>query len=194
LIELNHLPIRAARVVSKLRRSGLAVVLRNLTSTAGIATIECSLFERQPTGKYLAHGGCGTHPDARVALLRAVTEAAQSRVACIQGGREDLPEFVKEANSPGPETLFEGVRTRPFESIPSWEFGRIDHEVRFILKRLRRAGFSQVVAIDLTRPELKVPVVRVIIPKAETWTVFHLHMARGVFGSRVAEIIRGSLP
>ena len=41
-----------------------------------------------------AHSGCGTHPDARIALTRALTEAAQSRLTCIQGGREDLPDFV----------------------------------------------------------------------------------------------------
>ena len=32
------------------------------------------------------------------------------------------------------------------------------------LARLRAAGVEQVVAFDLTRPELRIPVVRVVIP------------------------------
>ena len=41
-----------------------------------------------------AFSGCGTHPDARIALTRALTEAAQSRLSCIQGGRENLPDYA----------------------------------------------------------------------------------------------------
>jgi ribosomal protein S12 methylthiotransferase accessory factor YcaO len=35
------------------------------------------------------------------------------------------------------------------------------------LKRLRNSGVHRVVAVDLTRPELGVPVVRVVIPGLE---------------------------
>src|SRR5438046_2684001 len=94
LVSLDRLPRRAAAMAEKLRRGKLRVYLRNITSTAGIPTIDSTIVEDRLDGCPLAHGGTGTHPDARVAVLRALTEAAQSRVAWIQGGREDLPDIV----------------------------------------------------------------------------------------------------
>jgi YcaO-like protein with predicted kinase domain len=70
--------------------------IRSAGSTAGIASIDCTIVERRVDGTDTAFGGCGAHPDSRVALLRAITEAAQSRVTLIQGGREDLAEVLRE--------------------------------------------------------------------------------------------------
>jgi hypothetical protein len=72
------------------------VQLQNLTSGTGIATIGCTIAEPQGLPIVMnAHSGCGTHPDARIALTRALTEAAQTRLTCIQGGREDLPDLAR---------------------------------------------------------------------------------------------------
>jgi ribosomal protein S12 methylthiotransferase accessory factor len=185
LISLDDLPRNAAILVRKLRQAGLRVYLRNITSTGGIPTLDCTITE----GRHLVHGGSGTHPDARVALTRALSEAAQSRVACIQGGREDLPEVMRSNPNLDPEEVFGRGPVRPFASIRSYQHDSVDADVRFILSRLKSAGFSQVVAIDLTRSNIAVPVVRVVIPKAEAWTVFHLHTQRGPFGSRVAKVL-----
>ena len=77
-------------------RAGLEVQLQNLTSGTGIATIGCTIAEPQGLPIVMnAHSGCGTHPDARIALTRALTEAAQTRLTCIQGGREDLPDLAR---------------------------------------------------------------------------------------------------
>ena len=37
----------------------------------------------------------------------------------------------------------------------------------WLLERLRAVGIEQVVAVDLTRPELAIPVVRVVVPGLE---------------------------
>lgn len=185
LVALDDLPRNASILVRKLQQAGLRVYLRNITSTAGIPTLDCTITE----GRLLVHGGSGTHPDARVALARAVSEAAQSRVACIQGGREDLPEVMRQNPDLDPEDVFGRGPVCAFSSIQSYEHANVDDDVRFILRRLKSAGFSQVVAVNLSRPEINVPVVRVVIPKAEAWTVFHLHTQRGAFGSRVARIL-----
>jgi ribosomal protein S12 methylthiotransferase accessory factor len=185
LISLDGLPRAAALLVRRLRTAGLRVYVRNITSAAGIPTFDCTIAE----GRHLVHGGSGTHPDARVALTRALTEAAQSRVGCIQGGREDLPEVVRPRAELDPEEVYGGGPECPFSSIPSHEHDRVDEDIRFLLSHLKVAGFTQVVAFDLTRPELGIPVVRVVVPKAESWTVFHLHTGRGIFGSRVARVL-----
>jgi hypothetical protein len=40
--------------------------------------------------------------------------------------------------------------------------------------------------------EMGVPVVRVVVPNAESWTVFHMHTGRGVFGGRIARLLAGA--
>jgi ribosomal protein S12 methylthiotransferase accessory factor len=191
-IDLASLPPRATRLVRKLRRAGLDVYLRDVTATGAIPSFDCCVVERQSDGKHLAHGGSGTHPDARIAVVRALTEAAQSRVACIQGGREDLPEIVRPRIVFQPEELFGGGGTRPYSSVRSYPHRTIDEDVSFMLRRLARDGFRQVVAVDMTRPDVGVPVVRVVVPKAESWTVFHLHTERASFGPRVSRLLSGA--
>jgi ribosomal protein S12 methylthiotransferase accessory factor YcaO len=190
LIDTRQLPRRAARVAARLRSAGLETYLRDLTSAVGVPTFDCTLVEKQLGGQIQAYGGTGTHPDARVAVIRALTEAAQSRVGAIQGGREDLPEVVKPPASIDPDRVFGGGETRQFSSVPSTENEAIDDDVRWLLGRLAAAGFEQAVALDLTRPELGIPVVRVVVPNAEAWTVFHLHTERGALGPRVHRILR----
>ena len=192
LIDLKSLPAFARRLVRKFEAARLKVFLRNLTCTAGIPTFECTIVETQLDGRHLAHGGSGTHPDARVAVSRALTEAAQSRVGCIQGGREDLPNIVRERVEFDPDDVFGVGPVAPFSAVTSFEHGRIDHDIEFLLRRLQREGLEQVVAVDLTRPELGVPVVKIIIPNAETWTVFHLHAERSKFGPRVRQLMNGA--
>src|SRR5919112_2599010 len=189
LIDPASLPPKAKQLARKMRAAGLRVYLRDITHTGGVPTLECTVVEDQLDGRHLAHGGCGTHPDARVALMRALTEAAQSRVGCIQGGREDLPEIMKRRVSFNPDAVFGAGVVRPFSSIRTFEHGRVDEDVRFLLGRLKAAGLDRVVAVDLTRPELGVPVVKVVVPKAESWSIFQSHVDRGMFGPRVTRIL-----
>lgn len=190
-IRLDALPRRAALLIGRLRRAGLEIFIRNLTSTAGLATIDCTITEATGSGIPNVHGGCGTHPDARIALTRAITEAAQSRIACIQGGREDLPEIIKPKEPFEAADLYGGTDFIDFRDIPTVENTHIDDDIRLILERMPEYGLEQAVAFDLTRPEVGLPVVRVVVPKAEAWSVFHLHTGRGVFGGRVSKILHG---
>lgn len=184
---LSRLPRRAQLLINKLKNAGQDVYVYDLTCTAGIATIECSIVEKKIDGNGDAYGGVGAHPDARVALLRAITEAAQSRLACIQGGREDLPEIVRHRACDRIDEVFDQGRWMSFDEIPSIENDRIDEDVRLLLSRLPEYGLHQLVAFDMTHPEVGIPVVRIVVPLAETWPVFHLHTGRGTFGPRIAQ-------
>lgn len=186
-IALEGLPKRARPLISMLLHAGLRVFLRDLTRTAGIATIDCTIVERGHDGVDAAYGGCGSHPDARVALLRAITEAAQSRITLIQGGREDLPEVLHQNPAVHVEDLFEGAEMISFGDMPTVDHQYIDDDVELMMERLPHDGLNQLVAFDLTHPDVKIPVVRVVVPLAETWTVFHLHTGRGTFGPRIAQ-------
>jgi ribosomal protein S12 methylthiotransferase accessory factor len=190
LIPLRGLPRPAAALVGKLQRAGLEVQLRNLTSTTGIPTIDCTITEPQAPAGMNAHGGCGTHPDARIALTRALTEAAQTRLGYIQGGREDLPDFAPAEGKPPTPTWDRWSDTISFDDIASYQHSSVNEDVEFIIERMRQSGFDQVVAVDVTRAEVGIPVVRVVAPQAEAWT-FHLrHGGRTRLGHRALQQIQ----
>jgi ribosomal protein S12 methylthiotransferase accessory factor len=192
-LRAEGLPPRAARLLRRLRDAGLLVYLRDLTGETGIPAIDCTVAERRPDGTYLACGGVGSHPDARVAAIRALTEAAQSRVAVIQGGREDLAECFRHAvEIRDPDAHFGRGRPIDFAEIPTREHRTVSEDLAWILGRFAASGLSQAVAIDLTRPELGVPVVRVVVPEAEFWPLQQLHTGRCQIGPRGMRLVRGA--
>jgi ribosomal protein S12 methylthiotransferase accessory factor len=194
-ISLSGLPRPAAALVRKLQRAGLGVRLLDLTSSTGIATIHCTIVDPQaPPTALDAHAGCGTHPDARIAVSRALTEAAQTRVTFIQGGREDLPDMAPNRGTPSALPPQANGRTIAFNEIDSREHGSINEDVAFMLERLRQSGFEQAVAVDLTKSRIGIPVVRVVVPRAETWSFFFAHTGRSRVGRRALQQIHGERP
>ena len=188
LISLESLPKTATALVRKLQRAGLQVYLRNLTSKLGIATIGCTIVDPHSSAAVSAHGGCGTHPDARIAVTRALTEAAQSRLGWIQGGREDLPDIAPPATGSGRGSHGRGD-TMEFRDIPSYEHASVKEDVELLINRMQRGGFDQAVAVDLTRQGIGIPVVRVVVPKAESWPIYCSPTGRSVLGHRVVQAI-----
>ena len=57
--------------------------------------------------------------------------------------------------------------TRRFSDVPNGDADTLEGDVEWELTCLRRAGVRRVVAVDLTKPELGLPVVRIIIPGLE---------------------------
>jgi ribosomal protein S12 methylthiotransferase accessory factor len=105
-------------------------------------------------------------------------------MTCIQGGREDLPEFAAagDAVKPQPQGAAETIR---FEAIPSHLHASVNEDVELLIERMRLAGFGQAVVFDITRPDVGIPVVRLVVPRAESWNFFHMHTGRAAFGERV---------
>ena len=56
---------------------------------------------------------------------------------------------------------------RDFREIPSRDFATFEDDVRWLLEQLQAVGVRQLVVVDLTRPELQLPVVRAVIPGLE---------------------------
>jgi ribosomal protein S12 methylthiotransferase accessory factor len=53
----------------------------------------------------------------------------------------------------------------------TWETETFDEDMAWELDRLRAAGIERVAAVDLTKPEFQLPVVRVIIPGLESTNI-----------------------
>ena len=121
--------------------------------------------------------GYGAHLDPSIAMIRALTEAAQARLLLIAGARDDY--FTREQRV---NRFLGGGRRAHFDLLPalaaadrhtssaSSSFGE---DVSIVLDRLRAAGLESAIVVDLTRPDLQVPVVRVVVPGLEGYMFDH---------------------
>jgi ribosomal protein S12 methylthiotransferase accessory factor len=169
-------------------------VVRDITSTLGVPTIFASVADDNIVGYPMAHSGMGTHPNARVALRRALTELAQSRAVDIQAVREDIapPDAVVESfslhmrriSAIHHESWYLGHSNakRRFSDIPSYSFQHIDEDLAFLVERFTSAGLNQIIVVDFTPDQTNYSVVRVIVPGIESWA-----LDRGRFGQRAVD-------
>jgi ribosomal protein S12 methylthiotransferase accessory factor len=115
----------------------------------------------------------GTHTSAGIAVLRALTEVAQSRLTQIHGAREDttMADFRKQIGYERTKRLnkhwFDTSQTRDFCQIGSYDSNDFLQDIRYMISRLKEASLDRVIVVDLTREEIGVPVVRVIVPGLE---------------------------
>lgn len=162
-------------LLAKYDKASIAVRLWNVTTDIGIAAFLCDIHDPsadEPRRLRRFHGA-GCHPDRVIALARALTEAAQTRLTYITGIRDDLlPAEYEEPPAAGiVEALLDALRQDTahysFREVPTFAADDLSQDLRWELERLRAAGFPRVVALDLSRPEFGIPVVRVVIPGLE---------------------------
>ncbi len=162
-------------VLDRFGEAGVSAGIWETTSDIGIASFLCIILETSPNPlrPLPPSAGMGCHPAREIALLRALTEAAQSRLTMISGARDDLAEALyrkvldPEAQRRVQDWLDRARPTRDFRMVPTHLGQSLDDDVAWQHARLEAAGFPQVIAVDLTRPELKIPVVRIIVPGLE---------------------------
>lgn len=187
-VDLATLPRPLRRAVTGIRAAGADVDLRWITSDVEVPTFLCLVYERDGDGHSLLHGGSGTHPDAAVAARRAITEAAQSRVTCIQGAREDLrvPATRRRDQRPSGGWFRADTPRRAFGDLASFPSSDVVTDLRAVLDALSRASLPDAFAVDLSHPEIPLAVVRVIVPGAEPT----LDLAEAALGDRARRALR----
>jgi len=159
-------------VLDRFERAELDVAVWDTTTDVGVAAFQCVAADRTGEIPHVAYGA-GCHPARDVALLRALTEAAQVRTTYIVGSREDIHRSDYDAGtlrnrSWAVRRVMRSVAgVRDFGSITTREFESLGSEVDWLLDCLRNAGIRQAIALDLTWPEYGISVVRVVIPGLE---------------------------
>ncbi len=165
-------------LLSKFEKQGIEVHLKDLTSDVGLPTFAAAADDVRLADPAMLTLGIGTHLNPRITVIRALTEVAQSRLTQIHGAREDTVhadanrrlgyERMKSMNrmwfSPSPSAR----RLEDYEVLDTPDM--LD-DIGVALDRLKRKGFKRVIAVDLTRKELGVPVVRVIVPGMEVYAL-----------------------
>lgn len=172
LLEPRSLPRDAARRCARLRCAGLEVTIQDLRHDLDLPVFRVVLSDPDfpgCEGAVTLFQGFGCDLDAGHALTRAIGEAAQAHTAMLVGARETFEGDAEPPTSLG--RLFQRLGGRSsvvsFSPTPAGEVPRdLAGRLEIVLARLRAAGLGRCVVVDLTRPELGVPVVRVIVPGA----------------------------
>lgn len=159
-------------VLAQLATADLQAQIWDATSDLGIASFICLLVGRDGDNAD-PEFGAGCHPSRNIALLRALTEAAQARNTYIAGARDDYSVQLYSHPVRARRLAFcrrllaSAQQRRAFVDVPSFESSSIEDDMRWMLARLRAAGIDQVIVVDLTRDAIGIPVARVIVPGLE---------------------------
>ena len=160
----------------------VSVQIRDMTSDIGIPTFAAVSDDTLLKDPALLTIGMGTHTNAYVAMLRAITEVAQSRLTQIHGAREDttVAEFRTKIGYERTKRLNKywfgasdvtGEGDIDFDGITSFESDDFLDDIGYMIRNLEGAGMDRVIVVDLTRSEIDVPVVRVIVPGLEVYAM-----------------------
>ena len=145
----------ARNLVNRFKATNISLLVKDITSNVGIPTFNAASVEwlTQNYG-YLAEG-TGTHPDARIALVRAITELAQTRAANIQGARDDLRKinYIGENSEDKRSWQFmNSDRKISLSEVKSYYNENILDDIRLILNHLKNVGLKKAIVVDLTVP------------------------------------------
>jgi YcaO-like protein with predicted kinase domain len=173
----SGLPEPIERAISLIRQAGLTVAVWCASVTIDIPCFVCAIADTSGNTLYPQHAtGQGCHISKEVALLRAITEAAQSRLTFISGTRDDLFVRIYEndirvdlpSNRPwlqSVESLGEGLS---YKDLPDFShFVTFSEAVDYIASCMLEDGITDVLALDLTNDTIGIPVTYVVAPYAE---------------------------
>lgn len=178
-IDPSTYPAELLPVVQSLKEDQYILTAWDITSEVRVPTVHARLMK-----EYDSALGWATHPNPRVALVRAVLEACQALIGSTAGGREDLcvqarslgrherPRTHRHAaaaywmghfSTPAPLAVDEGCVTDDLAA--EWEW---------LKQRLAEAGVQRVLTADMTTDDVRpVHAVRVLVPGLETTNPFH---------------------
>lgn len=186
-------------LVRRFSDAGISLLVKDITQKdIGIPTFVASSIE------WISHDygyfarGYGSHPDSRVALIRAITEVSQTRAVNIHGARDDLKKIKYKENdeiykrkwqfipaSTPSSTKQINKNVIEFFDIKTYNNNDILADINRILNCLKEGGLGRAIIVDLTNPRIGTPVVRAIVPGLETFEI-----TESLMGMRAKEYFR----
>ncbi len=164
-------------LLDKFEDANVSIKLLDLTSENTIPTIGAVSEDLTLKDPALLTLGIGTHLDANIAAIRAISEVAQSRATQIHGTREDTTradllretgyDRMKRINKHWYRTDRESI---DIEDIPNNSKDSFRDDINTSMKLLEKSDINDAYYVDLTR-EIGIPVVRVIVPELELYSV-----------------------
>ena len=163
----------ARLILDRCAALGTRVALMALPTPVAVSAIwALFLSERTISARTLVNPGYGAHVIPEVALTRALTEAAQSRLAKIHGARDDLrltlgaprnsrPYRVLKSLTLTPDITWEQFKSEPRLDLPDAPGDAVPR----LVDELTRRGRGPVYDFDLSSPEKHLHCARIIAPR-----------------------------
>jgi len=161
-------------VLSVLREKGVAASIADITTDTCVPAFTCTLIDDPHSAHWRGipqMAGHGAHLEPQVAVSRALHEAIQSRVTMISGSRDDMfpRDYLNAGGREAQARALEGFAQTPlrFDPTASAAGESFEDDLAILLTRLRHCGIDNVIAVNLSREEVGIPVVKVVVPGLE---------------------------
>lgn len=162
-------------VLDLLWRAEVYAAVWDMTSDIGVPAYASVIMDRPDPSAWRVHGaysGFGCHLSPAIAVLRSLTEAVQSRATFIAGSRDDMfrTDYTSLQQDEGRRARWDDLRRRrPRSPFVGGSGSRqatetFEGDVAALLATLVDAGIDRVIAVNLTKAELSIPVVKIVIP------------------------------
>ncbi len=181
-------------LVQRFRDEGIDIRIWLLEHDLGIPTFVAATDDIKLKDPAMLVMGAGSHLRPDIAVRRAVSEAAQSRVVQIHGAREDTDResFVRQIGYDRMKRMnrfwYEDGDTVKLEDIKDISTDSPITNIETIINMLK--GITERILVsDLSRADVSVPVVRVIVPEFEQYT-----LDRERIGARMKVIKKRTIP
>lgn len=193
LVDASSLPDDVREIIERAERNGLQFKVRTIPNDYGMPFFAAFVFDLNNPSRKTFNGGWACDLDRDRALVRAVSEAAQSRVAFIHGGRKvptlptsraavfALDAQQREANlvrqhmlgvsDPRQQTMLTDI---PDVAVA----GTLQQKLDAVIERLRRVLQEPIYRVVFTPPESPLQVVRVVVPLMENLKETRVRLGR----------------
>lgn len=166
-------------MLNKFNSQNINIKLMDITSDTGIPTVTASSDDDTLKDPALLCLGVGTHLDPDIAIIRALTEVAQSRATQIHGTREDTTRanFMRKAGYERMKKInhmyYEDEKNKISREDMNDLSGNssLKEDIEVCKDNLIKCGLDKILYTDLTRPEIDISACRVVIPGAELYTI-----------------------
>lgn len=161
-------------LAKKIADAGLELLLFDQTSDLGVPVISAHIFE--PESRARLHfdqaEGCGCHPVPARAAIRAITEAAQTRITNIAGARDDFSPSDYNLVLQDELRLFRDASGHDNSPPPAGcKLGSsLEDATIFLIEKLKSADINEVVVVPLGGEHMGISVVKVLAPDLEDMT------------------------
>ena len=158
-------------IFEKFEKAGIEVVAKDLTTDVGMPVV--AAFSRDLLHRTMETiDGFGAHLDPKVATVRALLEIATTRALFIQkygleGMCETAPLYLRQGEDENPR--FYAYNQKGIKELEVGYSTDIYDDIQNMISKLRARGLDRVIAVDLTRSDVDIPTVRMIVPGMETY-------------------------
>jgi ribosomal protein S12 methylthiotransferase accessory factor len=179
LVETASLPDGVREIVGRAEQNGLQLKVRTIPNDYGIPFFAAFVFDLNNPSRKTFNGGWACDLDRDRALIRAVNEAAQSRVAFIHGGRKapasDADEQVRRhmmgVSDPRQQVLLTDIPDLAVDST-------LQQKLDALIEILRRVVREPIYRVVFTPPDSPLQVVRVVVPLMENLKETRVRLGR----------------